>query len=236
MDRFKLGPIYTPPIVAGGEKAGTWQLPGAGGGANWHGAAGDPETGYLYIPSVTNAYISSLINDPARSEMPYIAGGALGGIPTIGGIPVIKPPYGRITAIDLNTGDHAWMVPYGTTPAAVQNNATLKGLGIDTTKLGGGDRSPLLVTKTLLIGGGEKLRVLDKKTGRSITEIDMGGAVSGGPMTYMIDGRQYIVAAVGGGANGHEFVALALPRPGAAPAKAKPGAAKPKPAAPKPAN
>lgn len=230
VQRFKLGPIFTPPILrdAGG-KAGTFQLPGAGGGANWQGAAGDPETGYLYIPSTTSAYISALVNDPNRSEMPYIGGGG-GGVPQPGGVPLIKPPYGRITAIDLNTGDHAWMVPYGTPPANVVNNPTLKAINYDMTKLGGGDRSPLLVTKTLLFGGGQKLRALDKKTGRTIAEIDLGGNVTGGPMSYSIDGRQFIVVAVGG-QQGHEFVAVALPqaRP-AAPAKAKPAAAKPKPA------
>ena len=88
----------------------------------------------------------------------------------------------------------------------------------------------MLVTKTLLFGGGTKLRVLDKKTGRMISEIEVGGNVTGGPMTYMLNGRQFIVVTVGG-QQGHEFVALALPqaRP-AAPAKAKPAAAKPKPA------
>lgn len=219
VQRYNLGPIFTPPIVkdAGG-KEGTFQLPGAGGGSNWQGAAGDPETGYLYIPSVTTPYISSLVKGGDRSEMPYIAGGALGGLPQPGGVPLLKPPYGRITAIDLNTGDHAWMVPYGTPP----NNPALKALNLDMTKLGGGDRSPLLVTKTLLVGGGNMLRVLDKKTGRTLREIDLGGAVTGGPMTYSINGRQFIVVAVGG-REGHEFVALSIPPPRApAPAKAKP--------------
>jgi quinoprotein glucose dehydrogenase len=226
VERYKLGPIFTPPIVRGaGGKEGTWQLPGAGGGANWQGASADPETGYLYIPSTTSAYISSLQSDPARSEMPYIGAGGLGGIPQPGGVPLIKPPYGRITAIDLNTGDHVWMTPYGTPP----NNPRLRELGLDLTKLGGGDRSPLLVTKTLLIGGGNRLRFLDKKTGRLIHEMDLGGAVTGGPMTYLVNGRQFIVATVAGGANGHEFVAVALPPPPAA-AKPKPAAAKAQPA------
>jgi quinoprotein glucose dehydrogenase len=219
VQRYKLGPIFTPPILkdAGG-KEGTFQLPGAGGGANWQGAAGDPETGYLYIPSTTAPYISSLVPGGERSEMQYIAGGSLGAPPQPGGVPLLKPPYGRITAIDLNTGEHAWMVPYGTPP----NNPALKALNLDMTKLGGGDRSPLLVTKTLLMGGGNQLRVLDKKTGRMIREIDLGGAVTGGPMTYTVSGRQFIVVAVGG-TQGHEFVGLAIPaaRP-PAPAKVKP--------------
>lgn len=228
--RYRLGPLYTPPILkdAGG-KEGTFQLPGAGGGANWMGAAADPETGYFYIPSVTTPYISSLVPGGTRSEMPYIGGGSLGGNPTIQGLPIIKPPYGRITAIDLNTGDNAWMVPYGSPSAAVVNNPALKALNIDPKTLGGGDRSPLLVTKTLLFGGGTQLRVLDKKTGRMIKEIDLGGNVTGGPMTYAINGRQYIVVTVAN-PQGHEFVALSIPPPGRAPAAGGRGTAAPKPA------
>ncbi len=214
VQQFQLGPIFTPPIVRDANgKSGTFQLPGAGGGANWMGAAADPETGYLYIPSVTNPYISSLINDPSRSEMRYIAGGALGGLPQPGGVPLLKPPYGRITAIDLNTGDHAWMIPNGTPPASVRNNAALKAAGVDVDNLGGSDRSPLLVTKTLLFAGTQKFRAIDKKTGRVVYEMEMPGAVGGGPMTYMLDGRQYIVMTVGG-REGADLVALALPPPG----------------------
>ena len=211
VQRYNLGPIFTPPILkdAGG-KEGTFQLPGAGGGANWMGAAADLETGYFYIPSVTSAYISSLVPGGTRSEMPYIGGGSLGGIPNPGGVPLIKPPYGRITAVDLNSGDDAWMTPYGTPPANAV--AKLKELGVDTTKVGGGDRSPLLVTKTLLFGGGTSLRVLDKKSGRILKEIELGGNVTGGPMTYMANGRQYIVVAVAN-PQGHEFVALSIPPP-----------------------
>ena len=105
--QYKLGPIFTPPIVYdSGGKQGTLQMPGAGGGANWQGAAADPETGMLYIPSVTSPYLSALVHDPKRSEMQYIARGGLGGIGKPMGLPLLKPPYGRITAIDLNTGDH----------------------------------------------------------------------------------------------------------------------------------
>jgi quinoprotein glucose dehydrogenase len=227
---LKLGPIFTPPIVRdSGGKEGLLQLPGAGGGANWQGASGDPELGYLFIPSVTAAYLSSLISDPNRSEMRYIAGGGFG-IPQPMGLPLFKPPYGRITAIDLNTGEHAWMIPNGVPPASVQNHAALKAAGIDTSNLGGSDRSPLLVTKTLLFSGGNKFRAIDKKTGRVVAEIQTPGPINGGPMTYAVNGRQFIVGTVSGAA-GAELVAWALPaaRP-PAPAKAKPGPAKPKPA------
>ncbi|HEX5431669.1 MAG TPA: PQQ-binding-like beta-propeller repeat protein, partial [Bryobacteraceae bacterium] len=99
---FKLGPIYTPPIVydSGGKK-GVLMLPNATGGANWTGAAGDPETGMIYVPSVTNPYVYALVHDPSRSDMRYIGRPVAAGRPM--GLPIVKPPYGRITAIDLNT-------------------------------------------------------------------------------------------------------------------------------------
>ena len=210
VQRYNLGPIFTPPIVKGANgKEGTFQLPGAGGGANWTGASADPETGMLYVPSVTGPYISSLVHDPDRSQMEYIAGGALGG-PNVEGLPIVKPPYGRITAIDLNTGEHAWMIPNGTVSQRIADNPIVREAGIDPNTLGGGDRSPLLVTKTLLFGGGSKLRVINKTTGEVIHEMELPGPVTGGPMTYAIDGKQYIVATVGG-QEGAEFIALTLP-------------------------
>lgn len=210
--QYKLGPIFTPPIVYdSGGKQGTLQMPGAGGGANWQGAAADPETGMLYIPSVTSPYLSALVHDPKRSEMQYIARGGLGGIGKPMGLPLLKPPYGRITAIDLNTGDHVWMIPNGETPENIKNNPALK--GIDTSKFGGPNRAPLLVTKTLLFaGGGTLFRAIDKKTGSVIFEIKLPGNDTGGPMTYLVNGRQYVVVAVGSRETPAELMAFALPR------------------------
>jgi len=94
------------------------------------------------------------------------------------GVPLLKPPYGRITAIDLNTGDHAWIIPNGTVAANILNNPALKAAGIDASNFGGADKSPLLVTKTLLIGGGNKFRAIDKKTGRVIHEMELSGAIT----------------------------------------------------------
>jgi quinoprotein glucose dehydrogenase len=208
--QYKLGPIFTPPIVfdANG-KQGTIQMPGAGGGANWQGAAADPETGMLYIPSNTAPYLSALVHDPKRSEMNYIAHGGAIGKPM--GLPLLKPPYGRITAIDLNTGDHAWMIPNGETPDDIKNNPALK--GIDTSKFGGPGKAPLLVTKTLLFaGGGTLFRAIDKKTGAVVFDMKLPANDTGGPMTYMLNGRQYIVVAVGSRETPAELIALALPR------------------------
>jgi quinoprotein glucose dehydrogenase len=213
--QYVLGPIYTPPIVKDtGGKLATIQLPGAGGGANWMGGAVDPETGMLYIPSVTAPYLSSLQPGGSRSEMQYIAAGGLGG-PNVMGLPLIKGPYGRITAINLNTGDHAWMIPNGKPQDSIVNNPALKAAGIDASNWGGGQRSPIPITKTLLFEGSDTLRAIDKKTGAVINEMPLGANLTGGTMTYSINGRQFIVAVVGGQqGGGAELVGLALPVPG----------------------
>jgi quinoprotein glucose dehydrogenase len=144
--------------------------------------------------------------------------------PDIGpqGLPLIKPPWGRITAIDLNTGEHVWMIANGDAPEAVKNHPALK--GIDLSHAGKPERSPLLVTKTLLFGadgsglfnagpgaGGKMFRAIDKKTGAVVYELALPASTTGVPMTYMVDDRQYIVVAVGARGTPAELVALALP-------------------------
>ena len=215
--QYQLGPIYTPPILRDENgKLGTLQLPGAGGGANWMSASVDPETGMIYIPSVTSAYVSAVQPGGTRSEMPYIAGGGALGTPNIlGGIPLIKGPFGRITAIDLNTGDHSWMIPNGKPADNLVNNPALKAGNIDATNWGGGQRSPILVTKTMLIEGSNDLRFLDKKTGSVLYEMPLGAQMTGGTMTYTVNGRQFLVAVVNGtGGTGAELVGLAIGQPG----------------------
>jgi quinoprotein glucose dehydrogenase len=219
--QFKMGPIYTPPIVTGtGGKLGTLTVPHNQGAANWQSAAADPETGILYVPSVTNWWASGLAEGGTRSDMRYVGRGARIEPPL--GLPLIKPPWGRITAIDLNTGDHVWMVPNGQVPGYIKNSPLLA--GIDLSGGGNPERAPLLVTKTLLFtgdgaglfssgpqGGGRKFRALDKKTGKTIFEMELPGNETGLPMTYMIGGKQYIVVAVGARNFPAELVALALP-------------------------
>ncbi|MBV9742385.1 MAG: hypothetical protein JO099_01365 [Acidobacteriia bacterium] len=179
------------------------------------GASVDPETGILYVPSVTQPYVSSLQPGGTRSEMPYIAAGGLGG-PTVMGLPLIKGPYGRITAINLNTGEQVWMTPNGKPAESVVNNPALKAANIDASNWGGSQRSPILITKTLLFEGSNTLRALDKKTGQQIQEFDFGSNLTGGTMTYLVNGRQFLVAVAGGKqGEGAELVALALPEPGA---------------------
>jgi quinoprotein glucose dehydrogenase len=219
--QFKLGPLYTPPIVEGsGGKRGTLTVPHNQGAANWESAAADPETGILYVPSVTNWWASALGEGGERSDMRYVGRGVRVEAPM--GLPLIKPPWGRITAIDLNTGDHVWMVPNGQAPEYVRKHPALA--GIDLSGAGNPERAPLLVTKTLLFsgdgaglfssgpqGGGNKFRALDKRTGRTIFEMELPGNETGLPMTYMINGRQFIVVATGTRGAVPELVALALP-------------------------
>jgi len=220
--QFKMGPLYTPPIVQGtGGKLATLTVPHNQGAANWQSAAADPETGILYIPSVTNWWGSALGEGGDRSDMRYIGRSARVEPPM--GLPLIKPPWGRITAIDLNTGEHAWMVPNGQAPEYVRKHPALA--GIDLSGAGNPERAPLLVTKTLLFsgdgaglfssgpqGGGRKFRALDKKTGQTIHEMELPANETGLPMTYMTGGRQFIVVAVGAAGFPGELVALALPR------------------------
>ena len=219
--QYKMGPLYTPPIVEGsGGKLGTLTVPHNQGAANWQSAAADPETGMLYVPSVTNWWASALTEGGTRSDMRYIGRPSRVELPF--GLPLIKPPWGRITAIDMNTGEHAWMVPNGQAPQYVRNHPALA--GIDLSGAGNPERAPLLVTKTLLFsgdgaglfssgpqGGGRKFRALDKKTGRTIFEMDLPANETGLPMTYMVDGHQFIVVAVGDTNFPAELVALALP-------------------------
>ncbi|HEY2012015.1 MAG TPA: pyrroloquinoline quinone-dependent dehydrogenase [Bryobacteraceae bacterium] len=245
--QYKLGPLYTPPIVADTNgKAATLLLPSHIGGSNWTGGAVDAETGILYVSSVTNQDpLAVSAADPKRSDMSYVggrAGGRGGRGPAasaveegdqsmratsrnnIGpqGLPLIKPPWGRITAIDLNSGDHLWMIANGQAPDYIRNHPALK--GIDLSNAGRPSRALLMVTKTLLFGndgnnlfagfpggGGNTFRAIDKKTGKIIHEMTLPAMATGVPMTYMVDGRQFIVVAVGAAGVPAELVALALP-------------------------
>lgn len=224
VSRYRIGPLYTPPSVVTETNLGTLLRPNISGGANWAGAAADPETGLLYVSSLSTIGPVGLKHDPKISELPWIGAygegfpnGSLGGPQ---GLPLVKPPWGRITAIDLNTGKHAWMVPNADTPDWAKNNPALA--GIDIGKTGSFDQSGLLVTKSLLFsgegsglwragGGGNKLRAHDKKTGEVLFEFTLPANQSGVPMTYAVDGRQYVVVAVGARGHAGELIALALP-------------------------
>lgn len=214
--QFRWGPLYSPPSLQNAPDAtrGTITLPAATGGANWEGGALDPETGFLYIPSVTAPSFLSLVPGGRASDMNYIAGGGRGQLAP--GIPIVKPPWGRITAIDLGTGEHAWMVPNGDTPDYVAERLKLSPASIPNT--GRASRAGLLVTRTLLFAGEGtngtgNLWVLNKRTGERIARLDIpSGTQSGVPMTYLHLGRQYVVFATTAPGAPSEIVAYALPR------------------------
>lgn len=212
---FRTGPLFTPPSIEG-----TISRPGTTGGANWGGAAVDPETGMIYIPSRNAHATLRLANtDPKlNGNLLYIQSPGRGpAMPE--GLPLFKPPYSRITAIDMNTGTHAWMVPAGNGDR-IRNHSRLKSLNLP--PLGGDSTfSGPLLTRTLLIyaltaggsNGGPRLVAYDKATGRELASADLPAAAIGTPMTYLVDGRQFIAVTVQGRSSTDvpELIALALP-------------------------
>lgn len=153
---------------------------------------------------------------PAAPRPP--AGGGFG--LQVQGLSLVKPPYGVISAVNLDKGELTWQVPYGETPDTVRNNAALKGMNIGNTGQGGS--VGLVVTKTLVILGdsqvtsvthprGAMLRAYDKATGKELGAVWMPAPQSGSPMTYMLNGKQYIVVAVSGGNYSGEYIAYSLP-------------------------
>jgi glucose dehydrogenase len=236
--RYVMGPLFTPPtIIEEGPngKKGTIALPSDWGAANWNTGAFDPETGFYYAVSMTLPTVYGLRRNPnANSPMLYGEGpppraprrpGAQEPpreeFPSLSvqGLPLIKPPYGRITAYDMNQGTKVWMKPNGDGP---RDHPLLTNLHLP--PLGNIGRPAPLLTNTLLfladssnavmgragVAGPAKLRAFNKATGELLAQIDLPVGATGGPMTYMVDGRQYIVVPVGGKGYGAGWVALGL--------------------------
>ena len=245
---YKLGPLFTPPVVSRREgPLATIGLPGNLGGTNWPGGSYDPETHTLYVFSQTSSGSWGLVDpaDPKVSDMNYVQGSALsgarrslgaggvaggdGGPPgeragpalSVQGLPLWKPPYGRISAIDLNRGEIVWQIAHGETPDIIRNHPALKGKDIPRTGRPG--IIGTLVTRTLVIAGesgffttpsgvrGAMLRAYDKATGREVGAVYMPAPQSGSPMTYLLNGKQYLVVAVSGGIYSGELLAFRLP-------------------------
>lgn len=206
--------LFSPPSLKNAEDGtqGTLALPSATGGANWEGAALDPETGMLYVPSRTVATVLSVDKD-RRSSVDFSM--ALGvRVPRAMGLPIIKPPYGRITAIDMTEGEHEWMIANADTPDWIANNPALE--GVDVPRTGVETRSGLLLTKTLLfagegVGGGPMFRAHDKETGEIVHEIELPGTQTGQPFTYEHDGKQYIGMVVSPQGQPAKLVVYTLP-------------------------
>lgn len=216
---FRLGPLFTPPMLSvDGGLQGTIQRPQIGGSATWAGSAADPETGTLYVPSSNSfSVLKYYTPDPAeggnlRFTQSEFGSGQQPRMPQ--GLPLFKPPYSRITAIDLNEGEHAWMQPNGDGDR-LRNHPALRDL--DLPPLGGEGRGGPVLTKTLLVSalsaggsnGGPRLVARDKASGEVVGSIDLTAGAIGTPMTYMYEGKQYISLTIGGEVPG--LVALSLP-------------------------
>ena len=254
MKNYKLGPVYTPPVVS--------TLPGPlgvlsfapQGGTNWPGGSFDPETHMAYIYACNSCVgFYGLAPPPAGlSDMRYVIGvagetvtmikgpgesvgadappppktpprgGSGGGGLSVNGLPLLKPPYSTISAINLDTGTIAWQIPAGETPDFIRDNPALKGLNIPRTGQPG-YQIGTLVTKSLVIAGdgmvtssperprGAMLRAYDKATGKEVGSVLMPAPQSGSPMTYTVNGRQYLIVAVSGGVYPGEYIAYTLP-------------------------
>lgn len=204
----RLGPLFTPP-----SPEGTIQVPGWGGGANWGGAAFDPETGYLYLSSRRQYIVVGMrpVPDPEARGYDYEHKFFRVGL---GGLPVVKPPYGTLTAYDMARGEIAWQTPHGNGP---RERGVFQGLGLP--PLGNPNAAGTLVTRTLLFVGdrgdaGEPafIRAYDKPSGKTLWEHELPGRHhNAAPMTYMSGGRQHLVIAVGGATEPAQLVAFRLP-------------------------
>lgn len=215
---FRLSPsIFTPPSLADAPDGtrGLLSLPSSTGGANWEGSAIDPETGILYVPSRTQLQVLALAKNP-ESDIDLSQGFGVR-IPRIQGLEVVKPPYGRVTAIDMNSGDHLWWIPNADTPERIANHPLME--GVDLPPTGVPTRAGVLLTKTLLFvaegngsaDAGPTMRAVDKQTGDIIAEIELPDNQVGLPFTYEHEGIQYLAMFVGGGTRGvAELVAYTL--------------------------
>jgi quinoprotein glucose dehydrogenase len=231
VSKYKLGPVFTPAVVSKPEGPyATLAMATAGGGTNWAGGSYDPETHIAYIPSQRAPTAIGLIpGDPSRTDMTFMAGsaqprtgsgggGGEGAGPglTVQGLPLVKPPYGSISAIDLNKGEILWQIANADTPDNIRDNPAIKGLNIPRTGRPG--VFGVLVTKTLVIcgerGAGKSatmLRAYDKATGKEVGAVPMPAGQTGTPMTYTLNGKQYIAVAIAGAGFPAELVAFKLP-------------------------
>lgn len=233
VSQYTIGPMFMPPTVRTETNLGTIQLPGSQGGADVQGGAFDPESGYMYVPSITAPFVADIVDgNPDRTNLRYVKGRRL----WIGGprgLPLFKPPYGRITAIDMTKGEIVWQVPNGNGP---RNHPAIRHLNLG--RLGRPGRPSPLLTKTLLfIGEGSRaraergadripegmpveivtnygepwFRAYDKSNGDVLWEIELPGGTTGAPMSYMHKGKQYVVVAIEELAEPAQWVAFSLP-------------------------
>jgi quinoprotein glucose dehydrogenase len=230
VSKYRIGPIFTPIVVS--KPGGPFGTIITTGVTNWPGGSYDPETHILYVHASTGMISNGMVpGDPEKTEFAWVQGSAAarGEAPPlrVQGLPLVKPPYGSIVAIDMDKGEILWKIANAETPDNVRNHPALKGLNIPRT----GRQSNtigILITKTLLIAGepgtatipqgypgsgstGALLRAYDKRTGYDAGAVYMPAGQTGTPMTYMLDGKQYIVVAIAGQNYPAEYLAFKLP-------------------------
>jgi len=217
---YRVGPLFTPP-----SSGGTIVMPGAIGGAGWGGGALDPRTGIIYIKATNQPSLFKIVK-PARTDTldaDYTADLSAQGLRVTppardsgqrgGSLPINKPPYGTLTAIDLNTGDEKWSVTFGDTPS-IRNHPLLKNLNLPPVGVAGSP-GPIVTAGGLLFasGGGSTLYAIDTNDGSTRWSADLGQQAYSVPMTYKTKaGRQFVVIATGA-ATGAKLVAFALKSP-----------------------
>ena len=227
---YSYGPLYMAQTVESMNKKGTILVPGIIGGASWAGAAVNPHKGIIYIPSYTFSAVLTL-TEAAGPNAPFrYTGGVEFGPDGPRGLPLLKPPYGRITAIDLNTGEHRWQVPVGEGPRDHPSLAHL-----DLPPLGWAQRNFPIITESLLFAATQAqwdvvnnsprgnavevktnpnapyLWAFDPDDGALMGKVELPRNASGQPITYMAGGKQYIAIPTGGADQPAELVALSLP-------------------------
>jgi len=203
LQKYRIGPVFTPPSLRG-----TMQRPGLIGGANWGGAAFDPPSGVLFLKTTNQANIGRL-GKPDRSSANPRASEVDADLLRSGdtsaefldGLPLLKPPYGHLVAIDLNRGAIKWRVPFGDTPS-LRRHPALKGATLPDA-LGVTGAPGVLATAGGLVfagGGDAAFHAVDAATGRELWRTPVPRRVNGTPMTYRsAHGKQFVVVAVGGG-------------------------------------
>lgn len=218
MKEYRFGPLFTPPSMAG-----TIVMPGAIGGAGWGGGALDPTSGVIYIKATNSPALYKIIK-PSRSDtldadyaMDFSAQGLRVTFPAsdsaqrIPSLPINRPPYGTLVAIDLNTGDTKWDVTLGDTPA-IHNHPLLKGLNLPPVGVAGSP-GPIVTAGGLVFvtGGGSTLYAIDVRDGTTAWSAELGQNAYSTPMTYRTAaGKQFVVVSTGA-ATGAKLVAFALP-------------------------
>jgi quinoprotein glucose dehydrogenase len=220
---YRIGPLFTPP-----SNAGTIVMPGAIGGAGWGGGAFDPETGLIYIKATNAPSLYKILKTESASDTvdasymvdlphstPSLSLGASADTaaehqPPVSELPINKPPYGTLTAIDLNTGDRRWQITLGDSPQ-IRRNPLLRGVSLPVLGVAGAPGA--IVTRGGLVfvsGGGSTLYAIDKATGATRWHADLGRRAYSVPMTYRTrTGRQFVIIATGAGGDA-ELVAFAL--------------------------